>query len=201
MTVGEARQIYGMQLKTYNIQKCKLAKQKSALEEKIKKTENGAVVYANEAATLELTYNAVAAKQDEYQSYMEQLMEQWDAKFNEVAAKQNAEAEKEYFEDLAKIMIVVGRMCKGDTVPLSDEKRVMEYDSDIYQMAKNAQMMARLREEERKKHDSLWEEEEETENVDAHAAAEEQEAFGAGPEIVSVEETMAAAVTEDTVTE
>lgn len=102
MTVGEARQAYSMQLKSYNIQKCKLAQQKSVLEEKIKTTENGSVVFANEAAALELTYK------------------QWDAKFNEIAAQQSAEAEKEGFKDLAKIMEVARRLMHGDIVPQSD---------------------------------------------------------------------------------
>lgn len=191
MTVGEARQTYSAQLRSYNIQKYKLAKQKAELDEKIKKTDNGAVIYADEAATLELTYDAVAKKQDEYQSYMDQLMEQWDAKFNEVATRENAKAEEEGFEDLRKIMEVVRRMTKGDNVPPSDEKKVMEYDKDMYQMAKSAQMVAQMHKRKREDHDSLWEDEEKRERQDAMEAAEGQEAFAAGPEIVSVEDTMA----------
>lgn len=194
MTVGEARQAYSMQLKSYNIQKCKLGKQKSDLDMKIKATENGSVVFANEAAALELTYNAVAEKQNEYQNYMDQLMEQWDTKFNEIATQQKVEAEKEGFEDLARIMTVARRLMHGDIVPQSDEKKLMEYDSDLYQMAKSAQMMAQIREKDRKKHESLWEDEEKKEQVDAMEEAEGQEAFAAGPEIVAVEDTMAAAV-------
>ena len=194
MTVGEARQAYSMQLKSYNVQKCKLAQQKSDLEMKIKTTENGSVVFANEAAALELTYNAVAEKQNEYQNYMDQLMEQWDTKFNEIATQQKVEAEKEGFEDLARIMTVARRLMHGDIVPQSDEKKLMEYDSDLYQMAKNAQMIAQIREKDRKKHESLWEDEEKKEQVDAMEEAEGQEAFAAGPEIVAVEDTMAAAV-------
>lgn len=203
MTVGEARQAYSMQLKSYNIQKCKLAQQKSDLDMKIKTTENGSVVFANEAAALELTYNAVAEKQNEYQNYMDQLMEQWDTKFNEIATQQKVEAEKEGFEDLARIMTVARRLMHGDIVPQSDEKKLMEYDSDLYQMAKNAQMMAQIREKDRKKYESLWEDEEKKEQVDAMEEAEGQEAFAAGPEIVAVEDTMAAAVAsmEDTATE
>ena len=191
MTVGEARQTYSAQLRSYNIQKYKLAKQKAELDEKIKKTDNGAVIYADEAATLELTYDAVAKKQDEYQSYMDQLMEQWNAKFNEVATRENAKAEEEGFEDLRKIMEVVRRMTKGDNVPPSDEKKVMEYDKDMYQMAKSAQMVAQMHKRKREDHDSLWEDEEKRERQDAMDAAEGQEAFAAGPEIVSVEDTMA----------
>ena len=176
MTVGEARQAYSMQLKSYNIQKCKLAQQKSVLEEKIKTTENGSVVFANEAAALELTYK------------------QWDAKFNEIAAQQSAEAEKEGFKDLAKIMEVARRLMHGDIVPQSDEKKLMEYNSDLYQMAKNVQMMAKLSEKDRKKYKSLWEDEEKKEQVDAMEEAEGQEAFSEGPEIVDVEDTMASVV-------
>ncbi len=194
MTVGEARKAYSMQLKSYNIQKCNLAKKKAELDEKIKTTVNGAVVYANEAATLELTYNAVAEKQDEYQNYMNQLMEQWNTKFNEVATRENVEAEEEGFDELRKIMEVVRRMTRGDNVPHSDEKKVMEYDKDLYQMAKSAQMVAQMRKRDRKDHDSLWEDEEERQRQDPMEVAESQEAFMDGPEIVSVEDTMASAV-------
>ena len=51
-------------------------------------TPDGKTRYADEAATLELKYNAVAEKYDEYQSYVSQLMEQWNSKFNSVVAKQ-----------------------------------------------------------------------------------------------------------------
>lgn len=194
MTVGEARKTYSVQLRNYNVQKYKLAKQKNELADKIKSTENGAVIYAGEAATLELTYNAVAQKQEEYQNYMDQLMEQWNMKHDAVATKENVEAEKEGFEDLRKIMEVVRRMTKGDNVPQSDEKKVMEYDKDMYQMAKSAQMVARMRRKDREDHDSLWEDEEERQREDPTESADGQEAFMDGPEIVSVEDTMVSAV-------
>lgn len=191
MTVKEARQTYNAQLKSYNVQKYNLAKQKAELKEKMEKTENGAVIYADQAAVLELTYNAVAEKQDEYQNYMDQLMEQWNAKFDEVSTRNNVEAEKEGFEDLRKIMEVVRRMTKGDNVPHSDEKKVMEYDKDMYQMAKSAQMVAQMRKKDREDHDSLWKDEEQKECEGAMDAADGQEALVDGPEIISVEETMA----------
>lgn len=194
MTVGEARKTYSVQLRNYNVQKYKLAKQKNELADKIKSTENGAAIYAGEAATLELTYNAVAQKQEEYQNYMDQLMEQWNMKHDAVATKENVEAEKEGFEDLRKIMEVVRRMTKGDNVPQSDEKKVMEYDKDMYQMAKSAQMIAQMRRKDREDHDSLWEDEEERQQEDPTESADGQEAFMDGPEIVSVEDTMVSAV-------
>ena len=75
--------------------------------------------------------------------------------------KANSEAEKKHAEDQAKAMTVYRNMAKGDIVPPGDERRLMEYDKDMYQFAKTAQMMAQNAE--RKKHKSEWDEEEEKE--------------------------------------
>lgn len=190
MKVAEARSTYSAQLRSYNEQKFKLAKQRQELDEKIKTTENGSVIYANEAATLELVYNAVEEKQNEYQEYMDQLMGQWNAKFNEVASKQQADAPKEYGEEMGKLITVARRIMHGDIVPQSDEKKLMEFDRDLYQMAKNIGMLAKMKD--KKEYDSLWDEEKK-EYEDPMEAANEEEAFASGPEIVSVENTMAAA--------
>lgn len=190
MKVAEARSTYSAQLRSYNEQKFKLAKQRQELDEKIKTTENGSVIYANEAATLELVYNAVEEKQNEYQEYMDQLMGQWNAKFNEVASKQQADAAKEYGEEMGKLITVARRIMQGDIVPQSDEKKLMEFDRDLYQMAKNIGMLAKMKD--KKEYDSLWDEEKK-EYEDPMEAANEEEAFASGPEIVSVEDTMAAA--------
>lgn len=190
MKVAEARSTYSAQLRSYNEQKFKLAKQRQELDEKIKTTENGSVIYANEAATLELVYNAVEEKQNEYQEYMDQLMGQWNAKFNEVASKQQADAAKEYGEEMGKLITVARRIMHGDIVPQSDEKKLMEFDRDLYQMAKNIGMLAKMKD--KKEYDSLWDEEKK-EYEDPMEAVNEEEAFASGPEIVSVEDTMAAA--------
>ena len=190
MKVAEARSTYSAQLRSYHEQKFKLAKQRQELDEKIKTTENGSVIYANEAATLELVYNAVEEKQNEYQEYMDQLMGQWNAKFNEVASKQQADAAKEYGEEMGKLITVARRIMHGDIVPQSDEKKLMEFDRDLYQMAKNIGMLAKMKD--KKEYDSLWDEEKK-EYEDPMEAANEEEAFASGPEIVSVEDTIAAA--------
>ncbi len=67
-------------------------------------------------------------------------------------------------------MTVARRIMHGDQVPMQDEKKLMEYDKDLYIMAKNAGMMARL--EKRKKYDSLWEDEEKKEHEDPMEAAD-----------------------------
>lgn len=190
MKVAEARSTYSAQLRSYHEQKFKLAKQRQELDEKIKTTENGSVIYANEAATLELVYNAVEEKQNEYQEYMDQLMGQWTAKFNEVASKQQADAAKEYGEEMGKLITVARRIMHGDIVPQSDEKKLMEFDRDLYQMAKNIGALAKMKD--KKEYDSLWDEEKK-EYEDPMEAAGGEEVFTSGPEIVSVEDTMAAA--------
>ena len=94
MKTGEARGIYSSVLKSYNEQKFKLSKQREELKERMESTPDGKTRYADEAATLELKYNAVAEKQDEYQNYVNQLMAQWEGKFNSVVAKQQGEYRK-----------------------------------------------------------------------------------------------------------
>lgn len=188
MKIAEARQIYSVQIKAYQEQKVILAKQKKELENKINKTPDGQTIYAGEAATLELTINAVNEKQREYQEYMEQLMEQWVATANMEVARQQGEAMEEYAVDLAKIMEVARRIMKGGIVPADDEKKLMEYSFELYQAAKNIGALAKEREE----YDSLWEEEKdgEQEQIDPHETADNAEAFADGPEVVSVADAM-----------
>lgn len=75
------------------------------------------------------------------------------------AQRTQQEATEKYTEDLAKIMAVCRAMARGDVVPASDEKKLQEYDADLYQMAKTAQTMAQNAE--RKKQKSQWDEDEE----------------------------------------
>lgn len=192
MKIDEARKLYSSQIKSYHDQQKVLSKQKKELEHKINVTPNGKTVYANEAAVLELTMKAVDEKQTEYKDYMEKLLEQWSATANMVSSKQQGEAMKEYGEDLGKIMEVARRIMKGDIVPGSDEKKLMEHSMELYQAAKNIGAM--VRQKERKEHDSLWEDEEKTEYEDPMEVANNTEAFAEGPEIVEVADTMAAAV-------
>ena len=125
---------------------------------------------------------------------MSQLLEQWSAKANMISAQQQADAMAEYAVDMGKLMEVARRLMKGDVVPASDEKKLMEYSMDMYQAAKNMGML--MRNEKREEHDSLWGDEEEKEYADPIEEANNTEAFGPGPEVVDVADTMAAAVPE-----
>ena len=192
MKIDEARKLYSSQIKSYHEQQMVLAKQKKELEHKINMTPNGKSVYANEAAVLELSIKAVDEKQTEYKDYMEKLLEQWSATANMVSAEQQGDAMEEYAEDLGKIMEVARRIMKGDIVPASDEKKLMEHSMEMYQAAKNIGAM--VKQKEREEHDSLWKEEEKKEYEDPMEVANNTEAFAEGPEVVEVADTMASAV-------
>lgn len=74
------------------------------------------------------------------------------------AAKESAKATGEGMNELAKIIEISRRISNGDKVPPSDEKKLMEYDSGLYQAAKAAAMLHA--DEKHKEYDSLFEEEE-----------------------------------------
>lgn len=77
MQIKEARGIYQSQIKSYSKTASELRQKQKELEEKIKETPNGKVVYENEAVSLELSLNAIEQKQNEYRDYMEKLMDKW----------------------------------------------------------------------------------------------------------------------------
>ena len=190
MIIKEARQAYGAQIRSYHEQQVALNKQKKELENKINTTPDGKNVYANEAAVLELSIQAVNEKQDEYRAYMEKVTEQWAAVANMEVAKQQGEAMEEYAIDMGKIMEVARRLMKGAIVPATDEKKLMDYSMELYQAAKNMGALAKQREKE--EYDSLWEDEEAPEEVeDPMEVADNATVFSDGPEIVEVSEILA----------
>lgn len=192
MKIDDARKIYSVQIKSYNAKQRELAAQKQELDTKIKTTENGALVYKNEAATLELQYNAVDEKRQEYQDYMDKLLEQWAGVANMVSSEQQSDAMADSAKEEGKIMEVARRIMKGDIVPALDEQKLMEYDWKLYSMAKGIAAMLELQER-RKEHKSLWEDEEEKEYPDPVEEANNTDAFADGPDVVDVEATMGAA--------
>ena len=189
MKISEAKQTYGVQLKEYFNKQKELNEQKQALDRKIRITENGAVVFQNEAAILELQYNAVNDKRQEYQDYMDKLSEQWANVANMVSSEQQGDAMADAAEEQGKILEVARRIMHGDKVPAYDEHKLMEYDWKLYSMSKNAAAMLEMREKQ-KEHKSLWEDEEEKTYEDPMEVADNTEAFAEGPEVVDVETTI-----------
>lgn len=192
MKIGEAQQIYREQVNAYQEQKIAISKklQDARSRGQFSSDEQD----GEEAAVLELTLNALDKKQTEYQDYLSELTTQYAAYWNAAVSEQQSDAEKEYAAEMGKIMEVARRIMKGGIVPATDEKKLMEYSNDLYQMAKN--IGALVQRQKREKYKSLWEEEEEKEYDDPQEVAENAEVGAEGPEVVDVADTIASVVPE-----
>ena len=65
---------------------------------------------------------------------------------------------KSAFEDMAKLMEIARRIARGDKVPAKDERKLMEFNSELYQAAKAAAMLHANKKH--KEHKSMFDEEE-----------------------------------------
>ena len=187
MQIKEARGIYQSQIKSYSTTASELRQKQKELEEKIKETPNGKVVYENKAVSLELSLNAVEKRQNEYRDYMEKLMDKWTNVEMLVSTEQQTDSMKEAAEEQMKILEVARRLMKGAKVPQADEMKLMKFDSGLYQMAKSIGAM--VQKEKQEKYDSLWDEEEDKETQDPNEVADSAEAPVGAPDTVSAEMT------------
>lgn len=94
---------------------------------------------------------------DKFMKMQEEANKVYAAKCDEEAGKSQAEAMEKQMEEQSKAMEIARRIAKGGIVPPQDEKKLMEFSSEMYQMAKNMAMMAK---EHKKYKDSLYEDEE-----------------------------------------
>ena len=193
MKIGEAQQIYREQVKAYKEQKSVLSKRLKDVQSRMEFTqsEEDKALFSKDAAVLELSIKELDGKQKEYQDYLSKLTDQYCAYWNATVAEQQADAYKEYGEEMGKIMEVARRIMKGATVPQSDEKKLMDFSYELYQAAKTVGEMARRQKEKDEEYDTLWGKEEKKEYDDPHEVAENATAASDGPEIVSVEDTLA----------
>ena len=197
MKVGDARKTYSYQLRQYNSKLYELHGKQNALTEAAKKEPEKKDEYQAQLDAITVDYEAVKKKQEEYRAYMDQVMAQWETSVNSEIAKQDAESAKQQGEEMGKLMTVARRLMHGDTVPPQDEKKLMEFDKDLYQMAKHMQTMAMLEKKKHKSYESLWDEEPEKPGDPLQMADEEELAAGPGPEVVSVDATIEAAHAEE----
>lgn len=195
MKIGEAQKAYREQLSFLRGQRSDYVKQQ---EENRKKMEEAGKNNTSPGVTLELSKQYME-RDKELQEKIEELsgqikkdekgldalIEQEVGIFNSVASEQQADAMKKYFQDMIKCMEIARRISKGDKVPAQDEKRLMDYDMDLYQMAHN--MAAFNMDEKHKEWDSLWADEEENEYEDPEEVAANAEAAVGAPEGVVVE--------------
>ena len=116
--------------------------------------ENGVVIEISEEA--KAMEEKLREKREKYSEYVVGVQ-------NVNSAKQQGDAMEEYAKDMGKIMMVFRRMANGDIVPQSDERKLMEYDDKMYQVAKNMQARELLEKKKHKEYESLWGEKEEKE--------------------------------------
>ncbi len=192
MKIGEAQEIYRQQVRAYQKEKASVSKQLQNLRRRMEVHTEGREQYESEAATLELTLDALKEKQEEYQDYLSDLTEQYCAYWNAAVSEQQADAAEEYAVDMAKIMEVARRIMRGAIVPAADEKKLMEYSEEMYQTAKSIGAM--VQRQKREKYDSLWEDEEEKAYDDPREAAENGEVMYEGPHVVEPAAVAASAV-------
>lgn len=186
MKLKDAMPIYQRYRQQLVDQTRSLVKQRDAAKAKFEATNDQ--TWSDEAATLQLSIEKTQEEFNKNQEVLDGLTEQWCLAANAENAKALADPETGMAATMAKIMTTVARMCAGDKVPYADEKKLMEYDSDLYGKAKQAQMMMAAMKEKQKEYDSLWDDEEGGE-YDPKGVADNTEAQGELPEVPELSET------------
>ena len=184
MKVGEAQKLYRAQRATIIDRRKKLVKKKEDLDNKVKITFDSEKkeIYANEAATLELSINALNEKFDENQEVLDRLTDQYVSVFNAEVSKQQKDAMEDAALEMGKIMETARRIGKGAKVPATDEKKVMEYSMELYMAAKNLALLNKMNKKKKEEYDSLWGDEEEKQEYDPEGKAENAETSVGVPE-------------------
>ena len=183
MKIGEAQKAYRQQLSLLRGQKSDFVKQR---EENRKKMEEAQKKSKEQGVTFELS-EAYLQREKELQEKIDELsgqiknnektlddlIEEEVGIFNSVVAEQQGDAMQKYAEEMAKCLEIARRISRGDRVPAQDEKKLMDFNMEIYQMAK--EMAAMNMDKEHKEWDSLWGDEEEKEYEDPFEASQNAE--------------------------
>ena len=179
MKLGEAIPKYQAYRNQLQDKKKDIYKQLKNARDKAERTGNDE--WTQKAAQLQLSYDKASEDFDKYENALNGLREQWCAASDAENAKALADPETGLGATIAKIMTTVARMCAGDKVPYSDEKKAMEYDDKMYGKAKQAQMIMAALKEKRKEYDSLWDKE--GGEYDPEGVADNTQAQGELPKI------------------
>ena len=171
MKIKEARQAYTAQLEVLRNRQRKLLKAREENDAQFKYSSQEEVWNGGSGVVLELSEEyrkrsrALQEQIDKVKDQLEEHIKLRDQVIgletgiaNAESAKQLGEAMKEYGEEVAKCLEIARRIANGDKVPASDEKKLMDFNMEIYQTAK--QMAAMNMDKKHKEYESLWEEEE-----------------------------------------
>lgn len=186
MKLGEAIPNYQAYRNELQDKKTSIYKQYKKTKEKAERTNDEE--WIQKAAELELSYKEATDDFDKYENVLNSLREQWCAAANTENDKALADPETGLGATIGKIMTTIARMCAGDKVPYTDEKKVMEYDDKMYARAKQAQMIMASMKKKQKEYDSLWDKE--GGEYDPEGVADNTEAQGELPDIHHRTETV-----------
>lgn len=178
MKIRDAKQIYGAQLDA-------LQERKRTLSKLLKEQETGAPgAPAFDRVELSKELSQVNAQYESTRGVMEGILAREQTIHNSEVAKQQNEALAEAAEETIKMMEVFRRISSGAKVPPEDERKLIEYNHEMYMAAKAAAMLAQRND---KEYDSLWEDEEENagETPDAQEIAENSEISVSAPKAVA----------------
>ena len=177
MKIRDAKQAYSTQLNV-------LRDKRQALTQLLKEQENSGLAISS-VDRLELTreLSEVDAQYQATQGVMEGILAKENLIRDSEAARQQGEAAAKAAEELTKMMEVFRRISSGAKVPPRDEKKLMEYNYELYMAAKTAAMLAKQND---KEYDSLWEDEEASGEVqDVQEIAENSEISVPSPKTVA----------------
>lgn len=179
MKIRDAKQAYSAQLNA-------LRDKERTLTKLLKDQDSGkAGAYVFDRVEISRELKEVTAQYKATQGVMEGIMARETAIHDGEAARQQGEAAAKQAKEMSKMMEVFRRISSGAKVPPADEHKLMEFNYELYMAAKTAAMLAKQNDEE---YDSLWEDEENAEEVkDPSEVAGDAEAAVPSPEAVAAQ--------------
>ena len=188
MKIMDAKALYRSSMSDLNERRNEIKKRKEELAKKAKLDPLNGSSYEKDIATLNLTMEAIDEEYKKAQGVMESIISAETLIANGESTKQQAKAAAEAAKEEAKIFETARRIAKGAKVPAKDEKKVMDYSMELYMSAKNAAMLANMRNKKKEEYDSLWDDEEEkSDNPDPREVADNSDYVGPTPEIASAD--------------
>ncbi len=176
MKINEAKQAYSMQLNVLNMRKRELKEVLKQQEENGGSGKFDTVQISKELEQVDAQYKAT-------HNVMESILFKENMIQNAESAKQQGEAMSKQTDEMSKCLEIYRRIASGGKVPSKDERKLMEYSSELYMAAKNMALMAKKK---GKEYDSLWKDEEEPgETKSASEIAGDSEISVPSPEALS----------------
>ena len=86
---------------------------------------------------------ALEKLRDQWQELQDEMNAKWILQMDQQAAERSSKSMQERTKDQARAMEIARRIAKGGRVPPKDEQTLLDYSSDLYQMAKQSGMLAK----------------------------------------------------------